>query len=229
MGKLGTLAPTHRAGELCPSPVVLGVRVSANLMILKVHKYSQRSSYKGDTLPELELYPELYCVLLWPSPRDKSWTALFNYHLSQLRDLCDIANVAYRCRSQLDRSGNGAAWNLQLSHITQTRAQLPDFSLYLGPSSGQVRCIAGTVRYTCYPVAFFNCLLWMTTAHPLWSSHWCMCRTGASVRTLRSSRPEFKSSLSDHMTSGQCKPLNLCFNQISLIAACVCLPKDSMR
>ena len=64
MGKLGTLAPTHRAGEMCPSQVVLGVRVCANLMILKVHKYSQRRSYKGDTLPEFELYPELYCVLL---------------------------------------------------------------------------------------------------------------------------------------------------------------------
>lgn len=44
MGKRGTLAPVHRAGEMCPSPVVLGVRASANLMTLK-HKHSQSKKF----------------------------------------------------------------------------------------------------------------------------------------------------------------------------------------
>lgn len=67
MGKLGTLAPVHRAGEMCPSPVVLGVRASANLMTLKS---AQTQPIKEVPTEEIR-FQDSSCVLSYPvSPSD---------------------------------------------------------------------------------------------------------------------------------------------------------------
>lgn len=175
---------------------------------------NQRSSYRGDQCPEFELYLELHCVLFWPSAQDKGGTASCWITAFHNLGICDIAKVPYLFGSQLDRSGDGAAQNSQLSNKQRF------FITRVPVRPGLGHC-------TCYPPAFFDCLFWTTTAHPLWSSHWCMCSTGESLRAPRSSRPEFKSCLSDRMTLGQCTPQSLFL--ISLITVLVCLPKDWMR
>lgn len=161
---------------MCPSQEVLGVRVCANLMILRVHKYSQSKRFlQWRYASSIRVVPwAVPCPPLTLSPRQELDSILFNYHLSQLRDRCDIAEVA-----SLFRSGNGAAHNAQLPHITQSLAASVSSWLWSRFWPG-----LGHSRYTVlhlYPVALCDCLLRTTTAHPLWSSHWHVRRTGESL------------------------------------------------
>lgn len=121
-GKLGTLVSIHRAGETCPSQVVLGVRASANLMTLKVHEHSQSKKFLRRRYASRirAVSWAILCPPLTLSPRQELDSSLFNYHLSWLRDLCDAAEVAYFSRLQSDGPGSGAAQRSQLSHMTET-------------------------------------------------------------------------------------------------------------
>lgn len=101
---------------------------------------SQIGSQKGDKLPEWpELCPELSRVLLWPlSPRQELCNILFNYRLSQLRDLCDMQKLL--TFSGLSQTDLGMEPKLSRAHNSPTWPR-PEtscqFSLYVGPGSGR--------------------------------------------------------------------------------------------
>lgn len=179
---------------------------------------NQRSSYEGDMLPGFELCPELSCVLLWPSPQDRSWTAsclITTFHGS------GICVALHTLLTFPDCSQTDLGMKLPSAHSSPTwprPAQLPDWSFYVGLNSGQVWGTADVAGIA----------LWSSLSSPNDPS---MSSLGHSLThaqnrpqrlsALRSSRPEFKSCLSGHVTLGQCRPLGLCFSRISLITVLV--------
>lgn len=173
---------------MCLSQGVLGVTDCAHLMILKVHTCNHRSSCRGDKLLEFRLCPELICVLLWPlSSRPELDAISFTHHLSQLGELCDIANLLtllVSVRQMWD-------WRSRLSHIAKAEPSCWRFLSTLVPVQARIGAFLAPYGLLCLELGAVSSLNHRTAV----SSHRRMHRNGEGLRALKLSRPEFQSVL----------------------------------
>lgn len=219
MGKLGTLSARSQSWWDVPISSGFGYQGQCQSDDIWVHEHSQSKKFlEGDMLPGFELCPELSCVLLWPSPQDRSWTASCLITFTARGSVwhctrCLLFQIAVR-----HGPGNETAQRSQLSHVTKTRPSCQT-GLYVGLQfrPGLGHCW----RSRHCPVVFFV-FLRMTPACPLWATHWPHAQNGPQQRRSEVKQTELKSCLSGHVTLGQCRPLQVSVSVlVSLITVLV--------